>query len=267
MRAVLSRPVPPQTLGHRTLHPRCPLGIFPGHCTTLGEAPSSPLPPPPPPRLPPRAPLAGYCFAYFFYFIFICSGNKKWMLYGFAALVTYVLMTSTSAAAAMILNIPEVVLNVLKATINSVVGLHAYTLWKVTRPPGSHAPCARTRHGRRAASAASAPRRLRNRARPTCCKRAFTAAEQHRGTGLKSRQKGPLEDQARWAGSGTGRFLICGLDSACQRSLSKGGGLPPHVFERGSQQLANVCIMGDWEPQPVILPCIIVERGAYLMPL
>lgn len=73
----------------------------------------------------------GYCFAYYFYFVFVCTENKKWKLTGFVALVFYVLIVIYLAyAAATTLNIPELVLNVLKAIFNTIVGYHAYLLYK-----------------------------------------------------------------------------------------------------------------------------------------
>ena len=81
---------------------------------------------------------AGYCFAYYFYFVFVCTENKKWKLTGFLALVFYVLIVIYLAyAAATTLNIPELILNVLKAIFNTIVGYHAYLLYKV---PRRHAP-------------------------------------------------------------------------------------------------------------------------------
>lgn len=78
----------------------------------------------------------GYCFAYYFYFVFVCTENKKWKLTGFLALAFYVLIVIYLAVAAFTeLNIVELILNILKAVFNTIVGYHAYRLYKDTPTP------------------------------------------------------------------------------------------------------------------------------------
>jgi len=80
---------------------------------------------------------AGYCFAYFFYFVFICSGNKQWMLVGFIFIAIYVCITIyLSYMNIVAFNILELLLNVLKTIFNTIVGYHAYILFQAT-PSGA----------------------------------------------------------------------------------------------------------------------------------
>ncbi|KAL1500248.1 hypothetical protein AB1Y20_012916 [Prymnesium parvum] len=77
----------------------------------------------------------GYCFAYLFYFIFICTDKKKWMLFGFVAILLYVLLTVYGAynSAAHITEgdaVLELVLNILYSAFNIIVCYHAYHLYK-----------------------------------------------------------------------------------------------------------------------------------------
>jgi len=76
---------------------------------------------------------AGYCFAYLFYFVFICSGKKQWMLVGFVFIALYVCITLYLCYAnAVTLDILELLLNVLKTASNTIIGYHAYVLFKDT---------------------------------------------------------------------------------------------------------------------------------------
>jgi len=73
---------------------------------------------------------AGYAFAYFFYFVFVCSEKKSWMKVGFAAIAIYVATVLYLAyASVMTVDILGVVLNVAKAIANGIVGYHAYLLF------------------------------------------------------------------------------------------------------------------------------------------
>jgi len=79
---------------------------------------------------------AGYCFAYFFYFIFICTDKKKWMLIGFSAIAVYVLTVLILAYYALTsFNVAELVLNLLKVVANAIMGYSAYLLYKEASDP------------------------------------------------------------------------------------------------------------------------------------
>jgi len=74
----------------------------------------------------------GYCFAYFFYFIFVCGEKKFYMLFGFVLIALYVCITIYLSYynALVSLNILELVLNVLKTLFNTIIGYHAFLLFK-----------------------------------------------------------------------------------------------------------------------------------------
>jgi len=75
----------------------------------------------------------GYVVAYFFYFVFICSENKKLMQFGFIALAAYVVITLYLAYTSFMgLQFLEVGLNVFKAVFNSIVSFHAFQLYRAT---------------------------------------------------------------------------------------------------------------------------------------
>jgi len=77
---------------------------------------------------------AGYCCAYFFYFVFICTANPNYMMLGFIALALYVVTVMYLAyTCAVTGNFLEVVLNILKAIFNFVVSYHGFLLWKAAK--------------------------------------------------------------------------------------------------------------------------------------
>jgi len=77
---------------------------------------------------------AGYCVAYFVYFIFVCSVKKKWMLLGVIFLVSYVCWLIYHAYNSVTsIDVIEVLIDVPKIAFNSILTYHAFMLYKETK--------------------------------------------------------------------------------------------------------------------------------------
>jgi len=78
----------------------------------------------------------GYCFAYFFFFTFVCTEKKKYKLLGFVMLAVYTLTVLYFTYAKLVpgMHIEEALVNLLKALFNSIASFHAFKLYKSPTP-------------------------------------------------------------------------------------------------------------------------------------